>query len=231
MKRMELTEKHKKILAWASLAVFVLLSAFILIFIGRPMIRFAASPDRFRAWVGEKGLWSRFAYMGMVFLQVLVALIPGEPLEIAGGYAFGPVEGTLLCLFAAALGSVAVFFFVRLLGIKLVEVFFSKEKIRSLRFLRSSPQRDLLFLLVFTVPGTPKDLLCYMAGLTDIKFPVWLLICSLGRIPSILTSTLGGDALGTKNYWFAAIVFIVTLLISGGGLLLYRKICKKHSKE
>ena len=64
--------------------------------------------------------------------------------------------------------------FVRRFGRELVEVFFPKEKIESLRFLQSSPKRDLLFWIVFVVPGTPKDLLCYFAGLTDLSWGKWL---------------------------------------------------------
>ena len=81
------------------------------------------------------------------------------------------------------------------------------------------------------LPGTPKDLLCYFAGLTDIRFPVWLVICSLGRIPSLVTSTVGGDALGTGHYWFAGVVFAATLAVSSLGLLLYRRICRRHQKK
>ena len=123
-----------------------------------------------------------------------------------------------------------VFALVRCFGLRLVEVFFSREKLRSLRFLKSSPKRDMLFLIIFMIPGTPKDLLCYFAGLTDIRFPLWLLICSLGRLPSIITSTLGGDALGTENYIFAAAVFAITLLVSAGGIFLYRQLGKKGEK-
>ena len=110
-----------------------------------------------------------------------------------------------------------------------MEVFFPAEKLRAVRFLQSSPKRTILFLVIFMIPGTPKDLLCYFAGLTDIKFPVFLLVCSLGRLPSVVTSTVGGDALGTQDYLFAVVVFLVTFLISVGGLLCYRQICKRHN--
>ena len=80
------------------------------------------------------------------------------------------------------------------------------------------------------IPGTPKDLLCYFAGLTDIKPLPFLLICSLGRLPSLVTSTVGGDALGTESYVLAAVVFAVTLLISGAGLLCYRWLCRRHNR-
>ena len=134
----------------------------------------------------------------------------------------------MLCLIGAVLGSVAVFAFVRKFGQPLVEVFFPKEKLETLRFLHSSPRRDALMWLIFTVPGTPKDLLCYFAGLTDLSWGKWLLMATVARIPSILTSTVGGDALGVQNYQFAIIIFAVTLAISGVGLLIYRGVCKRH---
>jgi uncharacterized membrane protein YdjX (TVP38/TMEM64 family) len=230
MEKRTLSEKQKKRLAVGGVVIFILLSLFLFWFVGRPMIRFARQPELFRQWVDARGVWGKIAYVGMVFLQVLVAIIPGEPLELCGGYAFGAFWGTVLCLLGAVLGSVAVFALVRRLGQPLVEVFFPKEKLESLRFLRSSPKRDALMWLIFTVPGTPKDLLCYFAGLTDLSWGKWLLIATVGRIPSIVTSTIGGDALGVKNYQFALIAFAVTLAISGVGLLIYRTVCRRHEE-
>ena len=231
MEKPSLNEKQKKWIAAGAVVIFILFSAAIFWFVGRPMIRFARQPELFRAWVEQRGVWGKIAYVGMVFLQVLVAVIPGEPLEICGGYAFGAFWGTVLCLLGAMLGSVAVFAFVRRFGQPLVEVFFSREKLDSLRFLHSSPRRDALFWLIFTVPGTPKDLLCYFAGLTDLPWRTWLLISSVGRIPSIVTSTIGGDALGVQNYQFALIAFGVTLAISGVGLLIYRAVCRRREEK
>jgi uncharacterized membrane protein YdjX (TVP38/TMEM64 family) len=225
MKR-ELTEKQKKWIAGAGVAVFVALTLAVCFFIGRPMLRFVSEPEKFRLWVEGHGIWGVLAYVGMMVLQVVVAIIPGEPLEIGGGYAFGAVKGTLLCLLGAAIGSMLVFLFVRRFGRTAVEVFFPKEKIDRLKFLKESPKRNLIFFLIYTVPGTPKDLLSYFAGLTDMKLSYWLLLCTLGRIPSVLTSTIGGDALGVGNYTFAAITFAVTLVLAGGGVLVYRTICK-----
>ena len=132
---------------------------------------------------------------------------------------------------AAIFGTVAVFALVRRFGRELVEVFFPKEKIESLRFLQSSPKRDLLFWIVFVVPGTPKDLLCYFAGLTDLSWGKWLLICSLGRVPSIITSTVGGSAVGGRQYLFAILVFAGTMALSAVGLLIYRGLCRRHEKK
>ena len=227
----ELTKKQQKTLAVIAVVLLIIVMVSLFVLVGGPMIRCASDPEGFRLWVESHGVLGPILYMGMVFLQVIVAIIPGEPVELVGGYAFGMLEGTILCLAASAAGSIVVFLLVRRFGVKLVEVFFPIEKIRSLKFLKSSPARLILFLIIFMMPGTPKDLLSYFAGLTDMKFGVWLLICSLGRIPSIVTSTIGGDALGTEKYIFAVIVFAITLLISGTGLYVYNRICKRNAEK
>ena len=225
------TPQQKKALSLVILALFLLFCAAAGWFIGRPMVRFAAEPEQFRAWVEGYGPWGGLLYAAMVFLQVLVALIPGEPLEICGGYAFGAVAGTLWCLLGATAGSLLVFWLVRRFGRGMVELFFSREKVENLRFLRSSPRRDLLLLLLFMLPGTPKDLLCYFAGLTDLPWRKWLLICSLGRLPAIVTSAVGGGALGTENYGGAVWVFAATAALSLAGVGLYRLTAEKHNKH
>lgn len=227
----ELGLRRRRLRSAAALLLLLALAVLAFFRLGKPMLRLVSEPEFFRGWVQERGIWGRVAYVGMMMLQVIVAFIPGEPLEIAAGYAFGAVEGTLLCMGAATLGSLAVFFLVRRFGARLAELFFSKEKLRSLRFLQSSRRRNILFLIVFSIPGTPKDLLCYFAGLTDMKPGVWLLICSLGRIPSIVSSTVGGDALGSRSYLFAIAVFAAGLALSGAGLLAYRRIRQRHSTE
>ncbi len=199
--------------------------------VGLPMVQLASDPEAFRQRIEASSLNGQLIFIGMVVLQILAAIIPGEPLEIAGGYAFGAIEGTILCLIGGMIGSFLVILLVRRFGIRLVHVFFPPEKLETFRFLKSSPTRTVLFLLIFMIPGTPKDLLCYFVGLTDMKLPVLMVICSFGRLPAIVSSTIGGNALGTEQYIFAVIVFGVTFLISMTGLIIYNKICKKHNES
>lgn len=220
----------KKQLGFAVIAAATIVLAIIIWRVGVPLVRFASEPEKFRLWVESSGVWSRFAYAGMMIFQIIIAFLPGEPFEIAAGYAFGAVEGTILCLAASTLGSMLVFLLVRRYGMRLVELFFSADKLKSIRFLKTTPRRGFIFFIIFMIPGTPKDLLCYFAGLTDMKLLTWLAICSLGRLPAIITSTVGGDALGTSDYRFAIIVFAVTLGISLIGIAVYKLICKMHDK-
>ena len=226
--RTQLTEAHKKKIYLFAIVVALLFIAAVGYLVGKPMVEFVREPERFRAWVDAAGVWGRVAFVGMVIFQLIIALIPGEPLEMGAGYAFGAVEGTILCIIGCVIGSALVFLFVRRFGVKLVEVFFPREKIRSLRFLQDSRRLDLLTFIVFFIPGTPKDLLSYFIGLTDMKLGTWLFITAVARIPSIVTSTVTGDALGLKDYQFALIAFGATLALSLVGILVYRRLSARR---
>lgn len=228
---MERTQKRKRIIAIAVTGTVLLAMLLLTLLLWRPLVRIVSDPASFRDWIEEKGVWGPLIYIGSVILQVIIALIPGEPFEIAGGYAFGAIWGTLYALIGATVGGMLVFFAVRRFGVKLARTFFSQEKLDSLRFLQSTKRRDFLFFLIFMIPGTPKDLLSYFAGLTKIKPWTWLLISSVGRLPSLVTSTVGGDALGSRSYLVALIVFAATLLVSIIGLLICHRICTRRGRE
>lgn len=200
-------------------------------FVGVPMIQLVKEPDKFRDWVQELGFLGQLAYIGMLVFQIVFAFIPGEPFEIVAGYAFGAFEGTVLCMIGSAIGSLIVFALVRTLGKRFVELFFSLEKINELKFLKDSKKRDILSFIIYMIPGTPKDLLGYFLGLTKIKFSTFLIIITVGRFPSIITSTVGGDAIGTQDYVFAIIVFAVTIAISVIGYFSYQYISKRHNMK
>lgn len=227
----QLTDRQKKWIAGSGLALFFLLSALICWFAGRPLIHFAQEPERFRQWVDLQGPLAPILFTGMVILQVIVAVIPGEPLEIAAGYAFGAVEGTLLCVLGTFIGGLLVFLLVRRFGLRAVEIFFPVEKLRSLHFLQNERRLALWVFFIFFLPGTPKDVMCYFVGLTAMPLRTWALISAVARLPSIITSTVGGNALGMGNYTFAIIVFAATLVISGLGLLLYRAVCSARERR
>lgn len=226
-----LSPRGKKVIGVVSLGVLVVLTGVLFWFVGQPLMQYISQPDGFRVWVDAHGILGRLAFVGLMALQVVVAIIPGEPLEIFAGYAFGAVEGTILCMVGALVGSIAVFALVRTFGVKIVEAFFSMEKIHSMKFLQNSRRLNLLTFIVYLIPGTPKDLLAYVVGLTPMKLSTWILITATARIPSVITSTIGGDALGTQNYTFAIWVFAATLVISGVGLLVYRRMARRDKEN
>ena len=224
-------QKHKKIIGIfiAIFGLLIMLAGYL--YVGVPMIKFVQNPTQFRQWVDSSGAFSSIVFVAMVVFQVIFAIIPGEPLEICAGYAFGAIEGTLLTIIGILIGSVLVFLLSRRFGMAFVTLFFSEEKIAKLKFLRYSKKRNIIIFMLFAIPGTPKDVLSYFVGLTDIKISFWIFVATVGRLPSILTSTIGGDLLGEQKYYFAILVFTLALFVSGIGLLVYKTICKHNNKN
>lgn len=226
-----MSDKHRKIIFILALIVFAAVCVSVCWFVGRPMIALAGEPEAFRQWVDGYGFAGRLAYIGIMALQVLVVLIPGEPLELAGGYAFGALEGTVLALTGFVIGSAVVFTLVRRFGVKMVEVFFTRDKIREMEFMKNPKKTKVIAFILMTIPGTPKALISYFAGLTRLTLKQWLMIVAIGRIPSLIGSTIPGGAAGSENYALAAVMMGLSLLISAGGVVYYRRFCREQKDE
>ena len=194
---------------------------------GPELLAFVADAPRFRAWVDETGWLSRVVFVLANMAQIVFAFLPGEPLELGAGYAFGFWEGTLWCLVASALGTAAVMLLVRTFGMRIVGLFFSPEKITSMKWLQDSRRFELLLFLCFLIPGTPKDLLTYVAGLGTSSVGRIVALTTVGRIPSVITSTLAAGAFGDGNYLGAAAIAVLTLALAGIGVVAYRKLAFK----
>ena len=222
-------QRRRKWFAGISLAVVVILALLATLFIVKWLSSF--SQDEFRDYIQSFGVLGWLVLLLLQFLQVFIALIPGELLETAAGYAFGPLIGTALCYAGVAAASAAVFQLTRRFGVRLVEVFVSREKINQLRFINTDRKRNNLIFLLFFIPGTPKDLLTYFVGLTDIKLGTFLIISLVARLPSVISSTFGGHLLGEGEYWDAVALYGITGAVSLIGLCIYNAIIRRRQKK
>ena len=222
-------KNNRKLLAGISVAVVVILVMLVTWFLWKWLASF--SQEGLRDYIQSFGAAGWLVFLVLQVLQVFIALIPGELLESVAGFAFGPVLGTLLCYAGVAIASSLVFLLTRKFGVKLVEVFISREKINQLRFLNTAKKRDILIFLAFFIPGTPKDLLTYFVGLTEIKLGAFLAISLVARVPSVVTSTFGGHLLGEGEYAMAVVVYAATAFISFLGMLGYNAWMKRRETK
>lgn len=191
----------------------------------------AENLDRFKDFVAEHWIVGTLIFIAVCVVQVVIAFIPGEAVEIAAGVIFGSWFGTILCLIGITLGSIVIIFLVRIFGRKFVESLYPREKIDSLPILREPKKRNVTIFLLFLIPGTPKDLITYIIGLTEVSIPMYVLLTTVARIPSILMSTLGGDAFSEGKIVKAVIIFAIAAIISGAGYLIYLSIQKIGKKR
>ena len=199
-------------------AVAVLLASASVVAFGPELWAFFTDGVAVRAWVDAQGPLAAVAMGALVVAQIVVAVLPGEPVELAAGYLFGAWEGTLVCLAGGLVGTLVVTVLVRTLGMRVVRAFFSAEQLEGVAWLRDSARFELVMLVVFLIPGTPKDVLTYAAGLTTCPWWRVAAITTVGRVPSIVTSTLAAGFASSGNWVAAAVTVAVTLaLVAAGG--------------
>ncbi len=193
-----------------------------------PVLKRADDPEELRAFIEGMGFWGIGFFILVTMIQVVAAVIPAGPLEIAAGYCFGVLPGALICDIGMTAGSMLVFLLVRRFGMPFIEIFFSREKIEALKFLKTNGQSKAVIFILFLIPGSPKDVLSYGVGLTDLSLFSWFIITSVGRFPSILLSTISGSALEDRHYGAFAAVLIVVAVTGVIGGAAYRRWAKKQ---
>ena len=233
----ELRYQHRR--KWfgaITLLLFAVIFVLLTLFFTKILAPYLRSTEELRSFLDSFGWKGYLILIGLQCLQVVIALIPGEVIELGAGYAYGAVEGTLLCLLGIAISSALIFLLVKKVGITLVEIFVSRDKIQKLRFINNEQKLKRIVFLLFFIPGTPKDVLTYFVGLTDMRLSEFLLISLIARIPSVLSSTISGQMLGNKQFHTAGVVYAITGAVSIIGYACYKRIlqhrqCKSTEKS
>lgn len=205
--------KSKKQLASAALLILLTAAAGAAAVIFRAeiwaLITSQGARDEFVEWVRSHGAWGMLVFLGLEIFQIVVAVVPGEPVQIMAGALYGPVGGLALCMVGILIGSTMIYFFVRALGAKAVD----PSVLHKYRFLQDERRARSALYLLFFLPGMPKDLLTYIGPFLPLKPGEFLFICTLARFPCLLASTVAGDSLFEGN-----LALPLALLAGAGGL-------------
>lgn len=195
-----------------------------------PFIKHINDSQKLRDLINSFGALAPLAFIIVSMIQILIPFIPGEPFELLAGYIFGTLKGSILCLISGCIASIVIIILVKKYEEKILHFFFKKTEINKVKFLKSK-KSFILYSIVFIMPGTPKDLLCYLGGLSKYDLIPLLIVVTIGRIPSIITSTIPADALGDKKYTFAIISYCIAALICLTGFIIYNKIIKRRESR
>ncbi len=220
------TLRQKRIIAIISLIITLILFLALAWWLTRFLLR-GGSVESFKELIKSYGSLGWLVAFGIQVLQVIVSPIPGEVVELGMGICFGWFWGAVLCLVGSALGSVIIMLIVKKVGIKMVQLFVSVDKINELRFINSERKLNSLVFILYVLPGTPKDPLIFFFGLTRIGIIEFTVISTLARIPSVITSTVGGKLFIDGHLIGAVVVIAVTAVISLAGMILYQRILRR----
>lgn len=194
------------------LPVFLAVLVALGILLRNTLWKFVGSAESARQWMLQWGVAAPLVFLAVQVLQVFIFIIPGDTVQAAGGYLFGFWPGLALTITGIAAGSSINFWVARALGRPVVERLFPRRQIDRLSALANASRAQVGFFLLFVIPGIPKDILCYVAGVSPLRFPFFLAVSTLGRIPGIVASTLMGHA-AAKQRWTLSIVLFVTAVV------------------
>lgn len=171
------------------------------------------------AAMGFKGI---LMVLGLQILQIIVAVIPGQPMEIVAGMLYGTWGGMLLCLVGIFIGTTIIFFLVRRIGTGFMQLFFSKEKIDSIKnskIFRNPAKFEIILFIMFVIPLLPKDIFIYLGGVSPVRPKRFLAIATFARIPGLFVTVYAGNKLSEGSFMITLILVAVFLIV---GLIGYR---------
>ena len=170
-----------------------------------------ASPvrqERFVTFLTSLGPYSSAVFVLVQALQVIISPIPGELTGVVGGYVYGPAYGFVLSTIGLTLGSWVAFELASILGRPFVERFVRKEILDKFHFLTTNTGAAICFLL-FLIPGFPKDVLCYILGLSWMRLSTFLIVSTIGRLPGTYLLTIQGVSMRNEDYATTAILTVL----------------------
>ena len=170
--------------------------------------------DRLVERVRNAGPAGVFILLGMQLLQIIVAFIPGEVVQLAAGLMYGPWLGALIVLVGCVISSSIVYKLVHALGAPFVQEMVSTEHLEKFRAFEESGKLDIVVFILFLIPAMPKDVFTYIVPLTDMKLGRFLLLTTIGRIPGVLASTFVADGLSQGEFVGPIVVVAIVAVLA-----------------
>ena len=169
--------------------------------------------------------------LGMQLLQVVVAFIPGEVVQVAAGMMYGPWGGAAVVLVGCVISSAFIFFIVHKLGAPFVRAMIPEKWMGKLEDFEETDKLDVMVFVLFLIPGLPKDVFTYLVPLTDMSMRNFLVLSTVGRIPGILMSTLAADGLMEGDIMRSVLLFLVAAGIAALAIVFHEKIMHAFAKK
>lgn len=217
-------QKRRRLLPLIAFPLLIIALVLVVVIFREQVWAVFSSSEAIRDTVQGWGAAAPLAFIGLQIIQVVVFIIPGEVPQIAGGYLFGLLWGTLYSIAGILIGSAINFFLARALGVPFVKSLFRDSQLEKFDKITSSSRAQIAFFLLFVIPGIPKDILCYVAGLSSMRFYGFLLVSMVGRLPGIIGSAGMGDAAAANRWLLAGIIMGVATILFVLGLIFRERI-------
>lgn len=222
-----------KVKIWKKiLSIIVVIFIFVMIGYLFPLMKNLSSLEgqiAFKQKVESSGVFGMLTLFGLQLAQIFLIVVPGEPLEILAGMCYGAIGGTVFIMASSCIVTIMIYGLVRKFGRNFVCHFCEEEKVKKIensKLFQNPKKIEKIMLILFLIPGTPKDLLVYVAGLLPIQPMRFILISTFARFPSVISSTLAGANLAMGNWKMSIILYIAVLILVAIVIVIMNKLDK-----
>lgn len=162
--------------------------------------------------LSDLGFRGHFTVAILSMLQVLLAFLPAEPVQVIAGLSFGFPVGLICCAIGVFLGNLIVYLLYLVFGDKLRDYFVKNLHINFEKAAVSEKIVLLIFILYF-LPAIPYGMICFFAASVGMKYPRYAAVTFLGSLPSICIGVGLGNMAIVRGWMVSLGVFIALLLI------------------
>ena len=175
------------------------------------MVRLYSEKRFLKQTLRQWGILAPVIFIALQALQVIIAPIPGDVTGILGGYLFGEWLGFIYSTLGLTVGSVAAFGVGRWLGVHYVRTLVSQETWDKMGFIVEAEGAILCF-VIYLIPGLPKDLVCYLFGISPMPLWVFTLVSTLGRMPG--TWVLSAQGAHTEAGDYLQVILLTAIVVA-----------------
>lgn len=151
-------------------------------------------------------------YIALQVIQIVISVIPGQGFQLAAGYLYTFFPATLLSVAGAFIGTAISFYLAKLLGRDFVHMFFGREKTHEYVQKLNSKRAYTIVFLLYLIPGLPKDVVSYAAGVSEMKFKPFILLSTIGRLPGMMGSIMIGSMWHKQEYFGMVVLCVIAVL-------------------
>jgi uncharacterized membrane protein YdjX (TVP38/TMEM64 family) len=179
--------------------------------------------EQLRKYVESWGTAAPAIFMLLQALQVVIAPIPGELTGAVGGFIFGVEPNVIYSTVGLSVGSAIAFLASRVVGLPLVRLVVPCHILERFHFLVDQ-RGTVIALILFTLPGFPKDILCFILGLSPMGFLTFLWVCTVGRIPGTVMLSFSGSAMYDQDWSLLILVAVICAAVIAAFFLMRDRI-------
>lgn len=224
----------KRLIINGTICVFFILLSIIATIILYPVLKEYQTEEGLnglKKFVDEMGFLGVLILFSIQVIQIVIPFLPGQFIELTVGALYSPLIAITILSLGLVVATIIIYYLGKWLGRPFINLFLSDDNEQKYGFLKNSKKMELVFFILFLIPGTPKDVLIFFLPLLNLKLSRFIVLSLFARIPGWVLDVYMSHSIFEKNYTLLIVVIILMILIAIFSYIYKDKIINYLKKE